>query len=178
DHHDDRPRRTGDHRPRAPRGRPRLLRAQLRPGRVRRGRPGARGRAVQRVVQPPRRDAARHALPGRSGDGGQAGALHRRGGARHRRGRAGGLADLPAARRGRADRREPALAVRPADVRARLPDPRGRRRGHLPGQRGLHPRHGARPAPRRPGARPVVAVAGQHHLGQGRLLAAADGACV
>ena len=46
-------------------GRPRLLRPHLRRRRVRRRRPRADRRAVQRVVQPQGRHAARHALPGR-----------------------------------------------------------------------------------------------------------------
>ena len=51
------------HRPRAPRGRPRLLRADVLPARVRGARPRAGDRAGERRVQPASGHAPRHALP-------------------------------------------------------------------------------------------------------------------
>ena len=73
---------------------------------------------------------------------------------------AAGLADVPAARRRRADRRQPPRALRAADVRARLPDADDDTEVHLPGQRVLHARQRARPALRRPGAGHRLAAAG------------------
>ena len=72
---------------------------------------------------------------------------------RHHRRPAPGVADLAAARRGRAHRGQPARALRAAVLRARLPDAGRRRRGDLPGRRGLRAGRRARAALGRPGAR-------------------------
>ena len=77
-----------------------------------------------------------------------------------------------AARRGRADRRQPPRALRARALRARLPGPGGQHRDELPGRRVLHARRGGRAALQRSAARARVAAAGHGDLGQGRGLAA------
>jgi glucose-1-phosphate cytidylyltransferase len=82
---------------------------------------------------------ARPALPAPAGGRGQAGALHPRSRVRRRRRPAARLAHLPAPRRRGARRRRAQRAVRARGLRARLPHPRGRVRGGVPGQRVLRP---------------------------------------
>jgi hypothetical protein len=120
-------------RARAARGRARLLRPDL----LRRGvrGPGARDGVPpdQPFAQPPRRHAARHALPEGAARGGQA----RAGGARRdpRRDRrpAPRQPQLRAVAGVRAHRRQRADALRAEGFRPRLPDAHGRHRRHLPG---------------------------------------------
>ena len=78
---------------------------------------------------------------------------------RHRR-PAPRLADLPPLARGRAHRRQPAHALRPRGLRARLPDARRRHRGALPDVRVLPSRVRARRALGRSGVRHRLARAG------------------
>ena len=75
-------------------------------------------RAGQRRVQPLQGHAARDALPVSAGRGDQARALHARRDPRHHRRPAPGEPDVPRARRGRADRRQPPRALRARAVRA------------------------------------------------------------
>ena len=124
----------------------RLLRPHLLRRRVQRGRSDRLGRTVQPVLQPSGRHAARNALPGLPAPGGQAGPLHRRRDRRHHRRPSSRLTDPVRARCGRAQCREPARALRAALLRPRVPNPRRRRRGALPGQRLVRAGGRARPA--------------------------------
>ena len=91
-----RARRRLHHRPRAARGRPRLLRAHVLPERVRRARAEADDRAGERRLQPRQGHAARDALPVSAGGRDEARALHARRDPRHHRRPAAREPDVPA----------------------------------------------------------------------------------
>src|SRR6266545_734139 len=137
----------------AARRRPRLLRADLVRARAGRARPADDPGAVQHLAQHPPGHAPRHALADRAARGGQAGALHQRVDLGRDRRPAPGLADLPGARRRRADRRAPQHAVRAGGLRARLPYPGAHHRGLLPDVGVLRAGGGRRGPLRRPRVR-------------------------
>ena len=83
------------HRPRAPGGRPRVLRARVLPARVRRSRAEARDRPGERRLQQRGRHAARDALPVSAGGGDEDRALHARRDPRHHRRPPAREPDLP-----------------------------------------------------------------------------------
>src|SRR5213080_4100675 len=95
DLHRDRPQGGVCHRPRAPHRRAGVLLPDLLSAGVRRARAENGRRAMQPVVQPSRRDAARVALPASPGDRGETDPLRPGRDPEHHRGPAAGLDDVP-----------------------------------------------------------------------------------
>src|SRR5262249_30892733 len=84
-------------------------------------------------------------------------------------------ADVPAARRGGAERGESHGPLRSGGLCPRVPDPRGRDRGLLPDVRGLCPRVRPRCALERPGLRDCLAAPAAGELRSGPELSGLDG---
>src|SRR6476661_4292669 len=165
--HRDAPRRRVHHRPRAPGGLARILRAHLLPARVRRARPEDHHRAGQRRPQPRQGHPARDALPVPAQAGDQAGAGHQGRRRRHHRRPAPREPDVPRARQRRADRGQRPSDLRPGALRPRVPDAGRRHRHQLPGRRVLRARDRGRSALRRPAPRAHLAAAGGDDVRQG-----------